>query len=243
MASSADGRAANPQCPILSQHAPPPGSGFSRLPLTPRPCGLLLLSIHTLQAGRGPRPHRAPGPLPSRTPTQFTQWHLCAAPASHTQGGEHGDSGPSPSRADGFNKRANEFQPQAAAQEGLEPRLLTMKERAAEGSRGPPPQSPGSGAARQGQLLASKGRRAAGMGPAAQLAGEAGERGRPWERAGREESPYTKLAAPSGAPWPLCTSVSRSEAGKVISTCCRAEPRGGSGGMEHPWGWHPAGSS
>ena len=81
------------------------------------------------------------------------------------------------------------------------------------------------------------------MGPAAQLAGEAGERGRPWERAGREESPYTKLAAPSGAPWPLCTSVSRSEAGKVISTCCRAEPRGGSGGMEHPWGWHPAGSS
>lgn len=76
-----------------------------------------------------------------------------------------------------------------------------MKERAAEGSRGPPPQSPRSGAARQGQLLASKGRRrAAGMGPAAQLAGEAGERGRPWERAGLEESPYTKLATLAWGP-------------------------------------------
>lgn len=141
----------------------------SRLLLHPGgpPGSLTSASTPSRLAGALTHPAR-PGFCPAGCHTQCTQSSLRAAlPLTHP-GWEHRDSAILQGGADGFIiRRANEFQAQVAAQEGLGSRpsraLLTVKEKccrgcAAGGLSGGPPGGPGLGsrAAWQRQLPALK---------------------------------------------------------------------------------------
>ena len=97
--------------------------GF-QTPLPPEPCWLQLLSLSPTQCAH---PHRTPGRLPSRMPPSSHNGICVQPPATYPRQGAQRLGAGLQAEQMGLIKDLMSSSPGAAAQDELEPRLLTMK--------------------------------------------------------------------------------------------------------------------